>query len=691
MSGGPRNRPLEASFSGRLFLATAAAMIAAAALSIVYTLGEFTTHLKPFLAAKAEVVAAKVAGDVEYALAAGVPADRLRGVEEFMAALIGQHPEIADLRLVPGPVPPHEAPAADAGAATADTAAARLQEQLGVVAAVLTGRPLDAGRVEVPVREPDGTVTAHVTARLSGAYLLGQMQNVFFDSLVILVAVSLVALEIVVVTSGYLVTEPVRRLGRAVAARAAGDLGPYPGWHGRGELGRMIGLLNRTNQALRHRVGTLAGGASAALRAGLDAFAARYGLTRASAPREATIIDARIPLFVFSVAEELQKSFLPLFVGEFYRPTDLFDRSIMVGLPISAFMFVIAAITPFAGQLVDRFGNRPLFLAGLVPAIGGYLLCYVAQSGNDIVLARSLTAVGYAVIIISSQSYFAAVLTKENRARGMATFVGVLMAGTMCGTAIGGILADWLGYKPVFLVSILLAGVAGALGYLMLDPGVREQPARAAGGARQNPLVALLRNSRFVMIVLFCAIPAKIVLTGFLYLFVPIYLASLESTQSEIGRIMMLYSLIIIPISPLAARFADRIGNNLGLVIAATVASGLVLMGLHESDSVGRVLVVVAALGIAHALLKAPLIVAAMEAAERSTTVTRTAALSLLRTSERIGSVIGPVIVAAMMVVLDYQTTSVLLGAGIMLIGLAMAILTFLSGRTLRAGDLADA
>jgi predicted MFS family arabinose efflux permease len=441
---------------------------------------------------------------------------------------------------------------------------------------------------------------------------------------------------------------------------------------------RFIQRLNAQNAHLRDRLTDAASKLKqGAKRTALEAFGQKRFLYVTDARTGASIMDARIPLFVFSFAEELQKSFLPLFVAEFHTESDLFARDIMMGLPISAFMFVIAVFTPFAGRLVDKFGNKTLFMAGLTPAIAGYLICYFAGSANDILSGRSMTAVGYAVITISSQSYIAAVVPPENRARGMAIFVGVLMTATMCGTAIGAILADWLGYKPVFLIATAFSMLAGLLGWSMLStdlpaPEAKKSPA----GASRSPIAILMRNTQFVLIVLFCAIPAKVILTGVLYLFVPIYLASLDASQSEIGRIMMVYSLIIIPISPLASGFADRLGKNLWMVIGATVMSGIVLLGLYQSASVAAVLAVVAALGVVHACLKAPLIVAAMEAAEQSPDITRTGALSLLRTSERIGSVIGPVVVAALLVVLDYGQVAAIIGVCVAALGLIMALLS---------------
>lgn len=675
MSASPKS--LDVSLGRRLFLVTALSMMVAAALSILTTITQYEKQLQPFILAKTESVALKVRNDIEYALSIGVPFDKLRGVDKFVSDLTEVHPELSLIEVSAGPMPVQ----ADTASSEPGSLGASLVHGMNAVIAIIAGQTFGATQARAEIMY-GGQAVGHVIAHTDPAFVVAQMQSVFFDSVVILMAVTLVAVEIVVVLTGFSITEPLRKVERAIRLRAIGDLGHYENSSRDTLPKRFIDGLNAMNDALADQVAALR-------RAGVrmvDHLAERYHLDRRVVPSEATIIDARIPLFVFCVAEELQKSFLPLFVAEYYQPTDFFEKSIMVGLPISCFMFVIAAITPFAGGLVDRFGNRRLFLVGLLPALAGYVGCYLARTADDIVIARSVTALGYAIITISAQSYIAAILTKENRAKGMAIFVGVLMAATMCGTAIGGILADWLGYKQVFLVSIGLASLAGVLGFAMLSRDVGAAAAKKPAGAGRA-MTTLMRNSRFVLIVLFCAIPAKIILTGFLYLFVPIYLASLEASQSEIGRIMMLYSLIIIPISPVASHFADRLNRNLAIVIGATIMSGIVLMGLYQSATVAAVLAVVAALGVVHAFIKAPLIVAAMEAAEQSPDITRTSALSLLRTSERIGSVAGPVLVAAMLVRLDYQTTAALLGLGISAIGLVMALISIFGSKP----EVADA
>ena len=668
-------------FSRRLFLSTSIAMALAAFLSLMVTVAEFNAGMRPFLEDKARAVAITVQRDIEYALQIGIPFDEIRGLYKHVNELVVAHPEIKSMRVISLADTQEraigEASLSNALKPTDNALVSNIIEEIRSVTSTIFGQSTSTDVVTVTVSH-EGATLARIEATIDGAYLNGKMTSVFFDTLVILIAVALVALEVVVVVSAWQLTGPFRLVETALYKRVAGDLRQYQIGRGSRLKTAFIQRLNAQNAHLRDRLTeSIRNLKQGAKRKALEAFGKERHLYVTDAQTGASIMDARIPLFVFSFAEELQKSFLPLFVAEFHTKYDLFERDIMMGLPISTFMFVIAVFTPFAGRLVDKFGNKTLFISGLIPAIAGYLTCYFAGSANDILIGRSMTAVGYAVITISSQSYIAAVVPPENRARGMAIFVGVLMAGTMCGTAIGAILADWLGYKPVFLIATFFSLLAGLLGWSMLNTELPVSEAtKSAKAVSRSPVAILARNSQFVLIVLFCAIPAKVILTGVLYLFVPIYLASLDASQSEIGRIMMVYSLIIIPISPLASGLADRLGKNLLMVIGATVMSGIVLLGLYQSASVAAVLAVVAALGVVHACLKAPLIVAAMEAAEQSPDITRTGALSLLRTSERIGSVIGPVVVAALLVVLDYGQVAAIIGVCVAALGFVMALLS---------------
>jgi len=243
----------------------------------------------------------------------------------------------------------------------------------------------------------------------------------------------------------------------------------------------------------------------------------------------------------------------------------------------------------------------------------------------------------------------------------------------MCGTALGAIIADRIGYQPVFLISAVLASFSGLLAWRMFSGSITVEPKKVSANG-ESGLWLLAKNVKFVSIVICCAIPAKIVLTGFLYFMVPLYLVSLEASQSEIGRIMMIYSLIIIPLSPIASGIADRTKKMKELVVLGTILSGGILISLYGEESFFKVLLAVALMGGAHSILKAPLIASALEAAEETPEVGRTTVLGILRTSERIGSVLGPVIVAALLAFYDFGETMMIIGVGIVFAGVMMLL-----------------
>jgi len=210
----------------------------------------------------------------------------------------------------------------------------------------------------------------------------------------------------------------------------------------------------------------------------------------------------------------------------------------------------------------------------------------------------------------------------------------------------------------------------------------RPQPKKIKGTVRGSGLAALASNRQFVSLIIFCAIPAKIILTGFLYYLVPLYLMSLDASQSEIGRIMMVYALVIIPFSPLASNFADRSGKMLELVILGTIISGTILITLYDTESIASMLIAIALMGGAHSILKAPLIAAALTAAEQTPNVGRTTVLGVLRTSERIGSVLGPLFVGALLLNYNYSQTMAIIGMCVVASGLIMAYYLFRAQRS---------
>lgn len=648
----------ESGFTARinrhLILSTVMAVLLASVVSAGYALLEFNIALRPALEKKAGAVAETIRGDLLLAAGANIPFDRIVGMEKYLSEAVEEYPEIVYIAVTDdlameiylGGDEWARAEIVQGGNSAGD------RPDFSFLLDSLTGRTAGISEITVPVA--DGGITyGAIAVGLDGQFINSQLVDVFFDILIVLIAVLLVSVEIVIVLILIYVARPIAKLEEVVSRQAGGDFATGAWAYTRDEAGKFVAYLNDSAASLHRKYKELASlgrGESGPAGKRVAEIGDRFNLRMILGGDEGkgSLIDARIPLFVFSFAEELQKSFMPLYVNELYEPIPYLSREMVIGLPIAIFMLVIALVTPFAGGWADKYGGKRMFLIGLIPAIAGYVGAGMAQSIEALLAWRSMTAFGYAIIVIACQGYIAAIVDSENRAKGMAIFVGVLMSATMTGTAIGGILADRIGYRPVFFVAAGFAVVAGLLAYAMLMGGVRDTAAKKSDAGPGN-MLRLFRNWRFVSLVLACAIPAKIILTGFLYYYVPLYLASLEATPAAIGRVMMVYALVIIPLSPIASRYADRMNSPVGMVVFGTILSGAVLIALHGQDSTWAVLLAVATMGVAHSLIKAPLIAAVLEAAEEVPGVGRTASLGVLRTVERAGSFIGPLLVALLL------------------------------------------
>ena len=93
----------------------------------------------------------------------------------------------------------------------------------------------------------------------------------------------------------------------------------------------------------------------------------RYRFTGGTELRPRNAMQIRVPLFLFMFAEELPRSFLPLFIAR-HSPADaVISDELLFGLPITLFMLAGMIVVPLGGGLADRFGARRVFLAGIVP------------------------------------------------------------------------------------------------------------------------------------------------------------------------------------------------------------------------------------------------------------------------------------------------------------------------------------
>jgi MFS family permease len=415
-------------------------------------------------------------------------------------------------------------------------------------------------------------------------------------------------------------------------------------------------------------------------------------LSRGEGPaRPAAVGDAaaiRLPLFLFVAAEEMSRSFLPLYARELYAPVSGLPAEIAVGLPIAAFMAVVALGQPAAGSWSERLGRRASFLLGAGVAALGLLGSSLGDTLWHLLAARVATGLGYGLVFVACQGHVVDHAPAERRAQAMSVFVGAIMAAAICGPAIGGVLADRLGFRPTLALSAALAVVSAA--FVLRGLG-EPRPVAKAAPPRLRDAAAALKNVRFLALSFAAAAPAKMILTGFVFYLAPLRLAALGASPAMTGRALMLYGVLMLALGPLAARLADRWRERAAFVIAGGLLSGLAALASLAADPLLGVVGAIATLGVAQALsISAQLALVPEIAAAECRTAGQGAVLGLFRLIERTGSAAGPFVAGALLLSFGHEGAAIGLGAVVATGAVVFAVAT-IAGRRAAAAASAGA
>ena len=295
--------------------------------------------------------------------------------------------------------------------------------------------------------------------------------DMLFDVLVVLVVALFFTLELLHFLAGDKLEKTLRSLGESLERGAAGDFSLARSVPPEGAFGSAVRALEavrarvsagyealvREVDEARRRPAHERPPAMENVRAGMLTLARQYRFGHTvDAPAERSddshLTRVRAPLFAFILAEELTRPFLPGYVKDLLVPIPGLTPEIVVGLPIVIFMLIVALGQPWLATYAERVGNRRAMTTGAVIAAVGFVASAMASSVLDLLLWRSLCALGYGMVFVAAQAHVLEFSNNRNRARSFAVFIGAIMVATVCGPSIGGILADNIGERATLLV-----------------------------------------------------------------------------------------------------------------------------------------------------------------------------------------------------------------------------------------------
>lgn len=633
----------------------------------------FINVLRPDFEAKAILVSDTIVGQFQRAADNKIEIKDLRGLPAFLDDAINDHPEVAyALVSLPESGKLYASTKFDKDARISPELRAHVLAKQGAARSSSFRNIVD---VTTPLPNLGGTVLLHVG--VDERNIQTRLMEIKFDLFITLFVSVVIALEVlffVVLLTLDRQSQDIRGFVESVRAGIFPLVTPETR---KGFVSPLTRALQNAIFAVNNRYRMLLQKGAAAnlsteprrlLRGMLANIDEKFQFSsiRKSMEADPTIIKAiRLPMFIFFFSTDLSRPFWPIFVGSFPAPAAGLDPSFLMALPMAMWALTMMVVTPFGPRLIRTLGVRNSLLGGMVPAAVGTLMCGFASGYIEMVWWRCVTAAGFGLVSVTGILFVTMAAEAGRGARSAAVFIGAQTAAGICGTALGGILADRLGYAGTLYVSaaviafncVLVARVVSQVSLAQGSGSEGEEEGSAAGYAK------VLKRWNFVTFIPLAALPPRILLTGFLLFMTPVVLHKLEYTDAAVGRFLMCYFICNLLFTPLVARALDRFACHRSFLMAGTLLLGGAVLLFSYSTLLASLVVSMILAGLGMALTTTSLVSIipvqfARECAEEGLgTVT-----SLLRVVERIGSILGPLLVAFLIKTAGYSNGAMILG-----------------------------
>ncbi len=263
--------------------------------------------------------------------------------------------------------------------------------------------------------------------------------------------------------------------------------------------------------------------------------------------------------FTTIMAMSLLLPFLPLYVASLgvANPAAIVQWS---GVAYGATFLAAALVAPVWGRLADIYGRKPILIRASLGMALGMSLIGTAQNIYQLVGLRLLLGVlgGYssgAVVLVATQT------PRERSTWALGVLSTGVMAGTLLGPLVGGVLPGLVGIRETFY----LAGGVIFVAFLATTFLIKEdRPARRAAGVRRSGAWASVPNRVPVYAMLLTAMLLQLanmsvepIITVYVATLVPmprvVLVAGFAMAAGAFGSILA---------APLVGRLADGIGTK---------------------------------------------------------------------------------------------------------------------------------
>lgn len=299
-------------------------------------------------------------------------------------------------------------------------------------------------------------------------------------------------------------------------------------------------------------------------------------------------VDIIRPLaFIIFFTGNMSTTFLPLFGRGLWDPAMGMQQEVAIALPLSAEVLFTAVFSLLGGFIVDRIGTKQLITIGGGIFAGGLVMCGVVPNLWLLIVGNGVLGAGEGLVLVSLNTFIGSYEGEDQRNRGFSGYNAAYLSGMNCGTVVGSLLAERVGYRPVFYI----AGGIAIAAILLTALCLRGQPKKVLAEEEKTTggmsTLRFLFSPRVFFFFLFMLTP-YLICSSFLSYFFPIYGEENGLSTSFVAQAFLLSGVIAIYLGPLLTKFTqERLGTRKALILSTGIyVASFAMFALHMSVAV---------------------------------------------------------------------------------------------------------
>ena len=248
------------------------------------------------------------------------------------------------------------------------------------------------------------------------------------------------------------------------------------------------------------------------------------------------------------------------------------------GVSISAATFVITAFAvmrlcaaPPTGFMVQRLGERKVYVAGVLIVALSTAACAFAGTYGQLLLFRALGGVGSTMFFVSALGLMIRMSPRDARGRVAGMFSGAFLVGSVAGPVLGSLTAGFGLHAPFVIYGVLLLVVA-----VLVLVSLRNSPLAAPADADELTVtVRVALRHRAYRAALLSNFASGWALFGLRFALVPIFVAEvLGQSPGVAGLALAAFAVGNVSLVMYSGRVSDRMGRR-PLMIAGLALAGI--------------------------------------------------------------------------------------------------------------------